>query len=153
MRFNNEIHVLNLMQVLDSKLWFHNWETKIECLEIFNWRKRYQLGERLREFEIGLNGVMSCWMSSNVRNYEKTLWPKNLIEAMQGFAQMLCRRRIHIFELIFRALELMESTPSNDVNSAERNALISYSWSSVKLVPRHIIWPTTATLYHIGYMI
>ena len=33
-------HVLIQMQILDSEVWFHNWETKIECLEIDNWRKR-----------------------------------------------------------------------------------------------------------------
>ena len=97
MRFNDEIHTLNLMQVLDSKLWFHNWETKIECLEILNWRKRYQLGERLREFKIGLNGVMSCWMSSNVRNYEKMLWPTNLMEAMEGFSNVMQKENSHFW--------------------------------------------------------
>ena len=135
------------MQILDSKVWFHNWETKIECLEILNWRKRYQLGERLREFKIGLNGVMSCWMSSNVRNYEKMLWPKNLIEAMEGFSNVMQKENSH-FWINFCALELMESTPSNDVNSAEGNAPISYIWSCVKPLSRHIIWPTTEILYN-----
>ena len=63
----------------------------------------------------------------------KNVMAKNSNRGHGRFSQMLCRRRIHIFELMFRALELMESTPSNDVNSAKGNAPISHSLSSVSL--------------------